>query len=521
LACFGDGPRAAAQTTDNAAKPQTTRDSAPPHIITPVTVQTPPAEQAPSFTLNDLLVYMAKQQASDLHIKPMRPPLLRIRGKLVPIKSDPMKPADIETMLLPLLNHHQQEKFETMQSVDFGYGVAGVARFRVNVYRQRGTVGAVFRRIPINVLTIDALELPDAIRDLTQIPDGLVLVTGPTGSGKSTTLAAMISHISDTEPLHIVTIEDPIEFLFVDKIAAISQREVGSDTPNFKEALRNAMRQDPDVIMVGEMRDTETVETVLTAAETGHLVFSTLHTNNAAQTIDRIIDTFPADQHKQIRSQLALVLRGIISLKLIKTTTGALTAAVEILKNSPRIARLIEDGHTKDILEEMESSVGLYKMQSMNQSLIALLVHQKISYQDAMALSSDPDDLSLKVRKLFPQIEERVRQGGEMAPSDSDFSQITELMDIKRLYEEQEVHWRHRVSVKEEEIANLHHDMELLRQQMQQTSASRSQHDEEIGRLRGDNERLRADAQAKINQLQERIKELNQKLMAAGAGVKK
>src|SRR5216684_2771525 len=441
------------QTTEN-RQPTTRRSRSPhaPHIITAVTVQAPPAEQAPTFTLNDLLVYMAKQQASDLHLKPMRPPLLRIRGKLVPVKSDPLKPVDIETM----------------QSVDFGYGVAGVARFRVNVYRQRGTVGAVFRRIPINVLTIEALELPDAIRDLTQIPDGLVLVTGPTGSGKSTTLAAMISHITETEPLHIVTIEDPIEFLFVDKIATISQREVGSDTPNFKEALRNAMRQDPDVIMVGEMRDTETVETVLTAAETGHLVYSTLHTNNAAQTIDRIIDTFPADQHKQIRSQLALVLRGIISLKLIKTTNGTLTAAVEILKNSPRIARLIEDGQTKDILEEMESSVGLYKMQSMNQSLIALLVNQKITYQDAMELSSDSDDLSLKVRKLFPQIEDRVREGGDMAPSYSDFSQITELMDIKRLYEEQEVQWRQRMTDKDEEIENLKRDMEFRDQEMNQ-----------------------------------------------------
>ena len=487
-----------------------------------MTVQVPsaPAEQASSFTLNDLLIYMAKQQASDLHLKPMRPPLLRIRGKLVPVKSDPLKPADLEKMLMPLLSRGQKEKFEATQSVDFGYGVPGVARFRANLYLQRGTVAGVFRRIPINLQTIDALDLPDAIRDLTQIPDGLVLVTGPTGSGKSTTLAAMISHISEHEPLHIVTIEDPIEFLFVDKTAAISQREVGTDTPNFKEALRNAMRQDPDVIMVGEMRDSETVETVLTAAETGHLVFSTLHTNNAAQTIDRIIDTFPPDQHKQVRSQFALVLRGIISLKLIKTTTGALTAAVEILKNSPRIARLIEEGHTKDILEEMESSVGLYKMQSMNQSLIALLVHQVISYQDAMNLSSDADDLSLKVRKLFPQIEERVRQGGDMAPSNSDYSQITELMDIKRLYEEQEVHWRHRVSVKEEEIENLKHDMEFLRQQLQQNSASRGQHDEEVTRLRGDNERLRADAQAKITQLQERIKELNQKLMAMG-GVKK
>jgi twitching motility protein PilT len=486
-----------------------------------VTVQSPvaPTEQAPSFSLNDLLIYMAKQQASDLHLKPMRPPLLRIRGKLVAVRGEPLKPADLEKMLLPLLSRGQREKFDTVQSVDFGYGVPGVARFRANVYMQRGTVGAVFRRVPIVVQSIDALELPDAVRDLTQIPDGLVLVTGPTGSGKSTTLAAMISYIGENEPLHIVTIEDPIEFLFIDKIAAISQREVGTDTPSFKEALRNAMRQDPDVIMVGEMRDTETMETVLTAAETGHLVFSTLHTNNAAQTIDRIIDTFPADQHKQIRSQIALVLRGIISLKLIKTTTGALTAAVEILKNSPRIARLIEEGNTKDILEEIESSVGLYKMQSMNQSLIALLVHQKISYQDAMALSSDADDLSLKVRKLFPQIEERVRQGGEMAPSDSDYSQITELMDIKRLYEEQEVHWRQRVSVKEEEVENLRHDVEFLRQQLQQNSAGRSQHDEEINRMRGENERLRSDAQTKITQLQERIKELNQKLMASGGGV--
>jgi twitching motility protein PilT len=489
-----------------------------------VTVQSPtvaPAESAPSFSLNDLLIYMAKQQASDLHLKPMRPPLLRIRGKLVPVKSAPLKPADLEKMLLPLLNRVQKDKFEALQSVDFGYGVAGVARFRANVYMQRGTVGAVFRRVPINILSIDALDLPDATRELTQIPDGLVLVTGPTGSGKSTTLAAMISHIGEAEPLHIVTIEDPIEFLFIDKVAAISQREVGTDTPNFREALRNAMRQDPDVIMVGEMRDRETVETVLTAAETGHLVFSTLHTNNAAQTIDRIIDTFPADQHKQVRSQLALVLRGIVSLKLIKTTTGNLTAAVEILKNSPRIARLIEEGSTKDILEEMEGSVGLYKMQSMNQSLIALLVHQKITFQDAMALSSDPDDLSLKVRKLFPQIEDRVRQGGDMAPSDSDYSQIVELMDIKRLYEEQEVNWRQRVAVKEEAVQNLRQEMESLRQQMQQNSASRTEHDEEIVRMRGETDRLRADAQAKIVQLQERIKELNQKLIALGGGAAK
>jgi twitching motility protein PilT len=481
-----------------------------------VTVQAPtaPPESQPSFTLNDLLIYMAKQQASDLHLKPMRPPLVRVQGKLVPVKTDPLKPPDLERLLLPLLNRAQREKFDTQQSVDFGYGVPGVARFRANVYMQRGTVGAVFRRIPIQVLSIDALELPLAIREMTQIPDGLVLVTGPTGSGKSTTLAAMISEIAEREPLHVVTIEDPIEFLFTDRIAAISQREVGTDTPSFKEALRNAMRQDPDVIMVGEMRDVETMQTVLTAAETGHLVFSTLHTNNAAQTIDRIIDGFPPEQHKQIRAQLALVLRGIISLKLVKTVEGKQTAAVEVLKNSPQIAKMVEEGVTKEILEAIENSVGLYRMQTMNQSLIALLVHQKISYADAMALSSDPDDLSLKLRKLFPQIEERVRAGGEMAPSYSDFSQITELMDIKRLYEEQESQWRQRLSDKDDELENLRHDVDFLRTQMAQSQGGDRQKDDEIARVRGENERLRADAQAKIAQLQERIKELNQKLMA-------
>jgi twitching motility protein PilT len=481
-----------------------------------VTVQAPtaPPESQPSFTLNDLLIYMAKQQASDLHLKPMRPPLVRVQGKLVPVKTDPLKPPDLERLLLPLLNRAQKEKFDTQQSVDFGYGVPGVARFRANVYMQRGTVGAVFRRIPIQVLSIDALELPLAIREMTQIPDGLVLVTGPTGSGKSTTLAAMISEIAEREPLHVVTIEDPIEFLFTDRIAAISQREVGTDTPSFKEALRNAMRQDPDVIMVGEMRDVETMQTVLTAAETGHLVFSTLHTNNAAQTIDRIIDGFPPEQHKQIRAQLALVLRGIISLKLVKTVEGKQTAAVEVLKNSPQIAKMVEEGVTKEILEAIENSVGLYRMQTMNQSLIALLVHQKISYADAMALSSDPDDLSLKLRKLFPQIEERVRAGGEMAPSYSDFSQITELMDIKRLYEEQESQWRQRLSDKDDELENLRHDVDFLRTQMAQSQGGDRQKDDEIARVRGENERLRADAQAKIAQLQERIKELNQKLMA-------
>ncbi|MFA6956491.1 MAG: PilT/PilU family type 4a pilus ATPase [Thermoanaerobaculia bacterium] len=473
----------------------------------------PGAAPAAQLTLNDLLIFMEQQKASDLHLKPMRPPLLRIGGKLVPVKSDPLKPADLERMLLPLLNQAQREKFEIHQALDLGYGVPGVARFRGNIYRQRGTVAGVFRRIPIQIIGIDDLELPEAVRDLSTQPDGLVLVTGPTGSGKSTTLAAMIFEIAAHEPLHIVTVEDPIEFLFTDRIAAISQREVGTDTPSFSEALKNAMRQDPDVVMVGEMRDRDTMQTVLTAAETGHLVFSTLHTNNAAQTVDRLIDAFPPEQHKQIRSQLSLVLRGIISLKLVKTIEGKLTAVVEILRNSPKIAKLIEEGNTKEILEEMEGSVGYYKMQTMNQSLLALLVHQKVTYKHAMEISSDPEDLSLKLRKMFPAIEDRVRQGGEDVPSYSDFSQIMELMDIKKLHEEQEDKFRMRMMEKDQEIENLKHDLEWKVQQAREGGGDGAEKDQEIIKLRAENERLRAEAQQKINQMQERIKELNQKLM--------
>lgn len=480
-----------------------------------MTVPETPNQTAPpaQVTLDELLVLMTREQASDLHLKPMRPPLLRTGGRLEPIDAEPLRPADLERLLFPILNQTQRERFDRTQSVDVGYGVPGVARFRGNIYQQRGTIGAVFRRIPIQIKTIDELELPTAVTEMTQYPDGLVLVTGPTGSGKSTTLAAMIREIAGRDPMHIVTIEDPIEFLFQDNESAISQREVGTDTPNFREALRNAMRQDPDIIMVGEMRDPETIGTVLTAAETGHLVFSTLHTNNAAQTIDRIIDAFPADQHKQVRAQLALVLRGILSLKLVKTADGTLTAAVEVLKNSPKIAKLIEEGNTKDILDEIESSVGYYRMQSMNQSLMALLVHQRISYQDAMELTSDPEDLSLKLRKMFPSIEERHRTGGEMSPSYSDFSQITELMEIKRLYEEQEEKYRMRLLEKDEEIHNLRHDLQYRSSSSADVEGQVRAKDEELARMRAEYDRLRSEAQTKINQLQERIKELNQRLM--------
>jgi twitching motility protein PilT len=470
------------------------------------------------LTLAELLKFMAKKEASDLHLKPMRPPLLRIKGKLIPLNTDPLQPKDLEEMLQGILNVAQKQKLEANQSVDLGYGLTGVARFRCNIFVQRGSLAAVFRRIPFKIPQIAELGLPDVLESFVNLPTGLVLITGPTGSGKSTTLAAILRSIIEKRPLHIVTIEDPIEYLFADGKSAVSQREISTDTPNFPEALKNMMRQDPDVIMVGEMRDWLTMQTVITAAETGHLVFSTLHTNNAAQSVDRILDTAPIGQQQQIRSQLALVLRAIVSMRLIeKSDSSGLTPVVEVMINSPKIAKHIELGETKEILEEIESSVGYYRMQSMNQSLIALLVNQRITYPRAMELSTDPEDLSLKLRKLFPQIEEGQR-GGLMA-ADNDFSAIVQLMDTKRLYEEQEEKWKLRISEKEEELARYSTELRDSRQMTEGRDRVIQELEDEISRQRTENDRIQKEAQAKINQLNDRIKELNQRiLMAEGGG---
>jgi twitching motility protein PilT len=465
------------------------------------------------LTLVELLKFMAKKEASDLHLKPMRPPLLRIKGKLIPLNTEALQPKDLETMLLEILTPAQRGKLDQNQSVDLGYGLPGVARFRANIFIQRGSYAAVFRRIPFKIPEITELGLPDVLETFVHIPTGLVLITGPTGSGKSTTLASIIRSTIEKRPLHIVTIEDPIEYLFADGKAAVSQREIGTDTPAFNEALKNMMRQDPDVIMVGEMRDWQTIQTVITAAETGHLVFSTLHTNSAAQSIDRIIDSCPAGQQNQLRAQLALVLRAIVSMRLIEKSDGSgMTPVVEIMINSPKVAKQIESGETKEILEEIEGSVGYYRMQSMNQSLIALLVNGKITYKRAMELSTDPEDLSLKLRKLFPQIEEDER-GGTMA-SDNDFSAITQLMDVKRLYEEQEEKWRLRIAEKEEEIERYATEIQNQRRAVEGRSQAVSDLEEEIGRLKSENERASREYQGKIGALNERIKELNQRVMS-------
>jgi twitching motility protein PilT len=469
------------------------------------------------LTLTELLKFMAKKEASDLHLKPMRPPLLRIKGKLIPLNTEPLQPKDLEVMLTEILNPAQKQKFDQNQSADLGYGLAGVARFRANVFVQRGSMAAVFRRIPFKIPEISELGLPEVLETFVHIPTGLVLITGPTGSGKSTTLASIIRSTIEKRAVHIVTIEDPIEYLFSDGKAAVSQREVGTDTPAFAEALKNMFREDPDVIMVGEMRDWQTMQTVITAAETGHLVFSTLHTNNAAQSIDRIIDSCPASQQQQLRAQLALVLRAIVSMRLIEKSDGSgMTPVCEIMVNSPKVAKHIEAGETKEILEEIESSVGYYRMQSMNQSLLALLVNGKITYRRAMELSTDPEDLSLKLRKLFPEIEEDER-GGLMA-SDNDFSAITQLMDVKRLYEEQEEKWRIRLSEKDEEIAKYAEELQSQRRNVEGRAQTISDLEEEIQRLKNENDRVARDYQGKITQLNERIKELNQRVMGSEGG---
>jgi twitching motility protein PilT len=465
--------------------------------------------------LTELLKFVTKKEASDLHLKPGRPPLLRISGRLVPLKTDPLTPKEIEEMVLPILTAYQKDKLNRNYAVDIGYGITGLARFRGNVFLQRGTWTAVFRRIPYLIPNLLDLNLPDVLQTFADLPAGLVLVTGPTGSGKSTTLASTIKLITERHPVHVVTVEDPIEYLFQDNLASVCQRELGTDTVSFQEALRNSMRQDPDVIMVGEMRDWETMATAITAAETGHLVFSTLHTNNAAQTIDRIIDSCPPSQQNQVRRQVALVLRAIVSMLLIERSDGkGLVPVIEILINSPKIAKYIETGETKEILDEMENSVTYYRMQSINQSLIALLANGAIDIGKAMALATDPEDLSLKLRKLFPSIEEKFR-GGIMAPTANDFSAITELMDVKRLYEEQEEKWKLRIQEKEDALANLESDLRERDRLLESRGGQVAEVEGEVQRMRQENERLRQEMAAKIVQLNERIKELNQRLMGA------
>ena len=480
------------------------------------------------LTIDNLLRFMVEQKASDLHIKPMRPPLIRLKGKLLPLKCNAIRPEEIQKMMHGILNDRLRTILDRDMAVDFGYSVPGVSRFRASVFLQRGTCSAAFRRVPFNFPTLEDWGLPPILNDFAKLPQGLVLITGPTGSGKSSTLAALMRLIADTRLVHIVTVEDPIEFLLNDNLAAVTQREIGTDTPSFQIALSNAMRQDPDVIMVGEMRDVDAMQTVLTAAETGHLVFSTLHTNSASQTIDRIVDSFPEGNHRQIRQQLASVLQAVVSMKLVERKDGSgLTSAVEILIRTPRVAKLIHQGNLEALDEEIESSVAYHKMQSMNQSLAALVVNNQVEMETALASSTNPGDLDLILRKfLYAASTGQSTEGDKMAEPLSDFSKIHELQEVKKHYDDLQERHSAELTERDTEIAELR--SQIAKFQMAQVSggSESERFAQETDRLNKQLAVVRQEYEAKIDRLNTRIRELSgsggeRQPVAAESGEKK
>jgi twitching motility protein PilT len=353
-----------------------------------------PMKDAMTLDFSEILLAVVRQKASDLHLTAGAPPMLRVRGALVPMEGLPhLTPTDTREIVYAILNSTQRQRLETDWQLDFAYSVPGVGRYRVNAYFQRGTIGAAFRLIPTETVPIEKLGLPTVVRSFAKKPRGIVLVTGPTGSGKSTSLASLINEINETRDEHILTIEDPIEFLHQHKRCIVNQRELGQDAPSFALALKAALRQDPDVILVGEMRDMETIGTALTAAETGHLVFATLHTQDAPQTIDRIIDVFPPAQQGQIRAQLAIGLQGVVTQTLIPTADGqGRCVAAEVLVPTPGVRNLIREGKTHQIYSLIQTGAQ-HGMQTMDASLAGLVRDQRITLAVAEARSSQPAEL--------------------------------------------------------------------------------------------------------------------------------
>jgi twitching motility protein PilT len=350
-----------------------------------------------SFDLQQALRDVVDRGGSDLHVKVGSPPVVRIAGALQPLPgAGTLTGADTDQALHEMLaDPARLQELAAENEVDFAYALPGLARFRVNAFRQRGSISIVCRVIPYGVTTLAQLGLPDAVRELAEEPRGIVLVTGTTGSGKSTTLAAMVDHVNMTAARHIVTIEDPIEFLHADKRSVINQREVGSDTHSFARALRRVLRQDPDIILIGEMRDEETVRTALSAAETGHLVLSTLHTADAAETVNRIIDFFPPYQHGQVRSMLAATLGGVISQRLVPAIGGGRVAALEVLRTTGRVRDAIIDPSQTVRLKEIISEGVYYGMQTFDQALFAHVKAGRVTRDDAFAVASSPQDFKL------------------------------------------------------------------------------------------------------------------------------
>ena len=371
--------------------PTPTRPAAPP-------AGAPPAAGA-ALELNDILKIALKGGASDIHLKAGLPPMFRIDGDLVPLKdAKRLVPEEMTKMALGIMNPVQKEEFKRSHEIDLAYGVPGLGRFRVNIFQQRGTVGIVLRVIPFGIQNFEQLTLPGVLEKIAAEARGLVLVTGTTGSGKSTTLAAMVDFINSKRTRHIITIEDPIEFLIRDKRSIVNQREVGADTMSFAAALKSALREDPDVILVGEMRDFETIETAITAAETGHLVMSTLHTLDATETINRIVSIFPPYQQKQVRLQLASILKAVISQRLIPRADGkGRVPALEILRNTARIKELIIDkDRTREIPDAIARGFTSYGMQTFDQSIMQLYKKGLITLDESLQQCTNPDDFKLR-----------------------------------------------------------------------------------------------------------------------------
>ena len=344
--------------------------------------------------INDLLKIASERKASDLHLKVGSHPVLRINGELIPlVETKRLMQEDTIAMAFSIMSNRQKQKFKENLEIDIAYSVPGLGRFRCNVFQQRGTVGLVLRVIPVKIMTVRELGLPVVLEKIAQEQRGLILCTGTTGSGKSTSLAAMIDFINSQRCEHIITIEDPIEFLHKHKKCIVNQRELGADAQSFALGLKAALRQDPDVILVGEMRDLETISTALTAAETGHLVFATLHTQDTAQTVDRIVDVFPPDQQQQVRVQLSVSLQGIVTQQLIPSADGSgRVVATEVLVPTPAVRNLIREGKTHQIYSALQTG-GQFGMQTMDASLAGLVREQKITRELAEARSSTPEEL--------------------------------------------------------------------------------------------------------------------------------
>ncbi|MDQ1402516.1 MAG: twitching motility protein PilT [Actinomycetota bacterium] len=351
--------------------------------------------------LNELLRWTVEQRGSDLHVKVGSPPCIRVDGHLVATPFDVVSPVDAERVAFAIMPKERADEFTTTNEADFAHSVSGLGRFRVNVFRQRGTVGLVFRKVLPGTPSFESLGLPSVVRRLAEEPRGMILVTGPTGSGKTTTIASMIDHINETRACNVVTIEDPIEVLHTDKKAIVNQREIGSDTRDYANAMKRVLRQDPDVIFIGELRDPETVWAALSAAETGHLVLSTLHTTNATETVNRIVDFFPPFQQKQVRLTLASSLRGVVSQRLLERADGkGRTPAVEVMVMTGRIFdRVVEPDQTDETIEDVIADGEYYGMQTFDQSLFNLYKNGLVGLRDALAAASHPHDFRIALQQ--------------------------------------------------------------------------------------------------------------------------